>query len=34
MPEDIAATVLMVACLPARAHVAELIIKPTWQDYA
>ena len=33
-PEDVAETVLMVACLPPRAHVPELIIKPTWQDYA
>jgi len=33
-PEDIAAAVLMVACLPPRAHVCELIIKPTWQDFA
>jgi len=32
-PEDIAAAVLMVACLPARAHVPELVIKPTWQDF-
>lgn len=32
-PEDVAATVVMVACLPARAHVPELIIKPTSQDY-
>ncbi|HTM54815.1 MAG TPA: SDR family oxidoreductase [Pirellulales bacterium] len=32
--EDIAAAVLMVACLPARAHVHELVIKPTWQDFA
>lgn len=32
-PEDVAATVLMVACLPARAHVPELVIKPTSQDY-
>jgi NAD(P)-dependent dehydrogenase (short-subunit alcohol dehydrogenase family) len=32
--EDIAAAVLMVACLPPRAHVHELVIKPTWQDYA
>jgi NAD(P)-dependent dehydrogenase (short-subunit alcohol dehydrogenase family) len=31
---DVADAVLMVACLPARAHVHELIIKPTWQDYA
>ncbi len=33
-PEDVAEAVLMVACLPPRAHVAELIIKPTAQDYA
>ncbi len=33
-PEDVAASVLMVACLPARAHVAELVIKPTLQDYS
>jgi hypothetical protein len=26
--------VLMVACLPPRAHVHELVIKPTWQEYA
>jgi NAD(P)-dependent dehydrogenase (short-subunit alcohol dehydrogenase family) len=32
--EDIAAAVLMVACLPPRAHVHELVIKPTWQEYA
>lgn len=32
-PEDVAAAVLMVACLPARAHVPELVIKPTSQDY-
>lgn len=32
-PEDIAAAVLMVACLPPRAHVPELVIKPTSQDY-
>lgn len=31
--EDIAAAVLMVACLPPRAHVAELVIKPTTQPY-
>ena len=31
---DIADAVLMVCCLPARAHVHELVIKPTWQDYA
>lgn len=33
-PDDIAAAVLMVAQLPPRAHVAEMIIKPTWQDYS
>lgn len=32
-PEDIAAAVLMVAQLPARAHVPELVIKPTVQSY-
>jgi NADP-dependent 3-hydroxy acid dehydrogenase YdfG len=32
-PEDVAAVVLTVACLPPRAHVAELIIKPTVQEY-
>ncbi len=33
-PEDVAAAVLMVAALPPRAHVYELVIKPTWQDFA
>ncbi|MCH8045056.1 MAG: SDR family oxidoreductase [Planctomycetes bacterium] len=33
-PEDCAAAVLMIALLPPRAHVAELVIKPTTQDYA
>ena len=33
-PEDVAAAVLMIACLPPRAHIAELIIKPVVQDYA
>ena len=33
-PEDVADAVLMIACLPARAHVPELVIKPTSQDYA
>lgn len=33
-PEDVAETVLMVACLPPRAHVPELTIKPTSQDFA
>ena len=32
-PEDIARTVLLLAELPARAHVPELIIKPTSQGY-
>jgi NADP-dependent 3-hydroxy acid dehydrogenase YdfG len=32
-PEDVAAAVLMVACLPPRAHIPELVIKPTSQDY-
>ena len=33
-PEDVAAAVVMIATLPARAHVAELVIKPTTQEYA
>jgi NADP-dependent 3-hydroxy acid dehydrogenase YdfG len=33
-PQDVAATVLMIAALPPRAHVPELVIKPTWQEYA
>ena len=33
-PEDVAAAVVMIACLPPRAHVAEIVIKPTVQDYA
>jgi NAD(P)-dependent dehydrogenase (short-subunit alcohol dehydrogenase family) len=32
--EDIGAAVLMIALLPPRAHVTELVIKPTWQDFA
>ena len=32
-PEDVAAAVLMIACLPPRAHVPELVIKPTTQAY-
>jgi len=32
-PEDVAAAVLMIACLPPRAHIAELIIKPVVQDF-
>jgi NADP-dependent 3-hydroxy acid dehydrogenase YdfG len=31
--EDVAAAVVMIAALPPRAHVAELVIKPTSQDY-
>lgn len=33
-PEDLGAAVLMVACLPPRAHVAEMIIKPTTQEFS
>jgi NAD(P)-dependent dehydrogenase (short-subunit alcohol dehydrogenase family) len=33
-PSDVAEAALMIACLPPRAHVHDLIIKPTWQDYA
>jgi NADP-dependent 3-hydroxy acid dehydrogenase YdfG len=33
-PADVAAAALMIALLPPRAHVPELIIKPTAQDYA
>ena len=33
-PEDVAAAVVMIAKLPPRAHVSELIIKPTVQEYA
>jgi NADP-dependent 3-hydroxy acid dehydrogenase YdfG len=33
-PEDVAAAVLMICQLPPRAHIPELIIKPTSQDYA
>ena len=32
-PEDVGAMVLSIACLPPRAHVAELVIKPTVQEY-
>jgi NADP-dependent 3-hydroxy acid dehydrogenase YdfG len=32
-PEDVAAVVVMIACLPPRAHVAEMVIKPTSQEY-
>ncbi len=33
-PSDVADAVLMVCCLPPRAHVYEMIIKPTYQDFA
>lgn len=33
-PEDVAEAVIFVASLPPRAHVPELVIKPTIQDYA
>lgn len=33
-PEDVAAAVLMVVSLPARAHVPDLVIKPTTQAFA
>lgn len=33
-PEDVATAVLMIAQLPPRAHVAELVIKPTWQEFS
>jgi len=32
-PEDVAAAALMVALLPPRAHVAEIVIKPVGQEY-
>lgn len=34
LPEDVGAAVLMIANLPPRAHVPELVIKPTVQDFA
>jgi NADP-dependent 3-hydroxy acid dehydrogenase YdfG len=33
-PEDLGAAVLMVACLPPRAHVTELVMAPTVQKWA
>ncbi|QDU80240.1 putative oxidoreductase [Polystyrenella longa] len=33
-PEDVAAAVLLLCQLPARAHIPELTIKPTSQDFA
>ena len=32
-PEDVAAAIRFVACLPPRAHVPELVITPTWQPF-
>src|SRR5262245_18365522 len=32
-PEEVAAAVVFVSTLPARANVPELIVKPTWQVY-
>jgi NADP-dependent 3-hydroxy acid dehydrogenase YdfG len=32
-PEDVGAAVLMIACLPPRAHIPELTIKPTTQMF-
>ena len=33
LPEDVADMVVAIASLPPRAHVPELIIKPTVQEY-
>ena len=33
-PQDVAAAALLVATLPPRAHIPELVIKPTAQEYA
>lgn len=33
-PEDVAAVVLMIACLPPRAHISDLVIKPTTQPHS
>ena len=32
-PADVAHAALMIATLPPRAHIAELVIKPVWQDH-
>jgi NADP-dependent 3-hydroxy acid dehydrogenase YdfG len=32
-PEDVGAAVLMIACLPSRAHIPEIVVKPTSQLY-
>lgn len=33
-PDDVGAAVVMIASLHPRAHIPELIIKPTWQDFS
>ena len=33
-PEDLAAAVVMIAELPPRANVSEIVVKPTTQDFA
>jgi NADP-dependent 3-hydroxy acid dehydrogenase YdfG len=33
-PEDVAVAVVMIAKLPPRAHVSEMVIKPTTQEFA
>lgn len=33
-PEDIASMVVAIACLPPRAHVSDILIKPTTQSFA
>jgi NADP-dependent 3-hydroxy acid dehydrogenase YdfG len=33
-PEDVAAAILMIVALPPRAHVSEMVIKPTTQEFA
>ncbi|QGJ71372.1 NADP-dependent 3-hydroxy acid dehydrogenase YdfG [Planctomycetales bacterium 10988] len=33
-PEDLGAAALMIACLPPRAHIPEIVVKPTVQDWA
>ncbi|MCA9248796.1 MAG: SDR family NAD(P)-dependent oxidoreductase [Planctomycetales bacterium] len=33
-PEDVAAAIVMIAKMPPRAHVSEMVIKPTTQEFA
>jgi NADP-dependent 3-hydroxy acid dehydrogenase YdfG len=33
-PEDVGELVVAIATLPARAHIPDVVIKPTWQGYA